>query len=68
MFRGSPVLTLFFQLYDDYAVPLQLYESMLSLIKLSGVRDDEVTKDVWKALFDKGAFRQYYWPTVANNA
>ena len=27
---------------------------MLSLIKLSGVRDDEVTKDVWKALFDKG--------------
>lgn len=42
------------QLYDDYAVPLQLYESMLSLIKLSGVRDDEVTKEVWRALFDKG--------------
>lgn len=30
---------------------------MLSLIKLSGVRDDEVTKDVWKALFDKGVSR-----------
>jgi hypothetical protein len=42
------------KLYDEYAVPLNLYESMLSLIKLSGVRDDEITKDVWKALFEKG--------------
>ncbi|KAJ9120621.1 hypothetical protein QFC22_002550 [Naganishia vaughanmartiniae] len=41
------------ELYDEYAVPLHLYESMLALIKLSGARDDELTKDVWKALFDK---------------
>jgi hypothetical protein len=31
---------------------------MLALIKLSGARDDELTKDVWKELFDKGTSSQ----------
>jgi len=43
-------------LYTEFAAPLQLYSSVLLILKTSDHRDDTLLEKVWMALLDEGAF------------
>jgi hypothetical protein len=42
------------QLYTDFAEPLGLYESQLTILHASDHRDAQMVTDLWNALLLKG--------------
>jgi hypothetical protein len=43
-----------FQLYTDFAEPLGLFESQLTILHASDHRDAQMVTDIWNALLLKG--------------
>lgn len=48
------VFPLMFQLYEEFAVPFDLAESQLAIVKCGGLNDPALIESLWHKIIDKG--------------